>query len=419
MSSFGTTQFFIHGQVNFIVSLVASCHNLGLLLFHIYVILCSKQEISSNVYRTQYLSVFSIIMMTVFPISVLCLYIIEMNHVGNLDCQLQIQIGIITYLCSKFALYILLLERLFIIFRNSQYKLNKNLIWIIRLIIGSLFLVSMTLVMVNKISQIDAKDVCLTTVPMLFKAVFIFIDLSVSMFVLILFSRKLLFLSLNMSNNLNKTKPATPRHPSGRSLNYSLSFYSAKIVTQNLDESLLKVMRKTNLLGIIAILTTQFSLIISTFFPGNLWTIIDSMANCWCILLMFQHYNKIFDCLCQCLLCFISDECLTICACYFGHCCMNEIEENIQVEMVDSDSHGTKTCGTATGSSASKKLTIDIPHHINVSSNTIDEIYEAVPTPETDVNMDNENVKNDNENSTNCMEISNIHHTTHRNSTHL
>eukprot|EP01084_Bolivina_argentea_P201999 345191_1 len=316
-----TTKLFTNDSLNLIISGIASIHNISLILYHIYKSFASNKKTGKQWHKTHVLSIFSMSVITLFSVSVVWLYIINYLHITtfDIDCNLSMSIGLMVYICSKYALYILLLERLFIIFANSEYKFSNYFKLTTRISIAILLIISTISVIITETGKENENGICLNNTPLFLWGIFSLIDIFISIFVLILFSRKLYLLS---GNTIHAEESVT-----SRSRTRTLSIGNMKESERNkyiqrMNKQLLIVMRKANLLGVIAVFGTQLSVVISIVFRGNLWTLIDSMVNMWCVLLMFQSYNHIFDNLCKYALRIFSDECLTFLACYCCECCI-------------------------------------------------------------------------------------------------
>ena len=84
-------------------------------------------------------------------------------------------------------------------------------------------------------------------------------------------------------------------------------------------------LNKFTLLTVLSIFTTLFSLILSAIFEvASLWISMDTMVNCWCLLLIFGPHKKLYVSLCGNIQkVTISVKCLSYYSC---HCCCCKIK---------------------------------------------------------------------------------------------
>eukprot|EP01084_Bolivina_argentea_P224758 379992_1 len=379
MSQVAITTVFTGGGINLVVSSFASLHNFMLLIYHIQTILKILKNTEQKLHRTYFLSITSMGTIVLFNISVVLLYLIDIYKVNIASCNTRAGIGIIIFLLSKVALYLLLFERLFVIFRNSQFKFSKIKIILTRVILCSLTMTVIVPIIFEKNSEIYSNGVCATNVKLYLKAAFVLIDLGISVWIMILFSRRLWLLSLNTNRNreessmMSGSSQYTHTHTKVHNLTPN-SFDSPKQkkkYIQKMNKQLLRVMTKTNLLTLIAIITTEMAMVVSSFIPGTIWPIIDSMVNCWCVLLMFKSHERIFDCVCKYASNIISDHCLIICAC---PCCVQLDETDIEIieETVTDNGNGNDNSDNdGTPIPVSKMLTPPASPKMNVIHNNV------------------------------------------------
>ena len=230
-------------------------------------------------------------------------------------CNTRLNISTLLFISTKFTLYHLLLERLFTIFEDSKFRMNRCTVYSVRIVMGLLFIVAATIIMTSDSGHVDAEGLCLENKEKLkgsvLKTLFLFADFVFTMFVLNLFSRQILTISMAMHRA-------------------SMDGASAR-----LDDGMLRVVKKTHLLGITALMTTQLSIIISMFVGGNTWSQMDSMVNSWCIMLMFRSYDRAYRWMCHYALLCASDGCIMVLACYCRQCgrVQTEDEEMVKAEL--------------------------------------------------------------------------------------
>eukprot|EP01084_Bolivina_argentea_P084736 153203_1 len=284
MSQIAVTTIFTDRILNICVSVAASIHNVILFAYHSHTLLSKSKEKQQKLHTIQWLSLFTATMFTLFPISVAVLVVIDEFKMVTSSCNTRATVGIIIFWCTKVSLYILLMERLFVIFEPSQFRFSSMSIKTTRIFLFVLIVICL-IILANEENGTVYSNHCTTNVKLYLKCLFIVTDLGLSTFIMILFARRLWLLSLLRA-----------RHN---------RFY----------EKLQILMRKTNLLAVIAIVTTGISLIFLSFLPGVVWTVLDSMINMWCILLVFQSYDHIYIFMCRYADRAISNRCLTSCAC--------------------------------------------------------------------------------------------------------
>ena len=172
--------------------------------------------------------------------------------------------------------------------------------------------------------SIKADGLCLAEPFLVLRAYFLVTDLSISVFVLVLFSRKLVVISVFLpAHNLENSETATVASASAASVatpSPSPSPTNCKM-SVSFDRGLLRVIRKTYILMFTAVATTQCSVLVLTAVRGNLWHQLDAAVNCWCIVFMFKPYHACYASLCRSAVqgC-VSDRCSALFSCYLMAC---------------------------------------------------------------------------------------------------
>ena len=227
------------------------------------------------------------------------------------------------YILHKIILYNFFLERLFLIFndtdlRANQFKSCQTFILRSVTFIWPFLLIVLFLIMPPYRNGSDGVQVqALQHLIMAF--IMIVGDLSVSLTISILFSRRLLLIE-SSSNNSQHT-----------------------------------LLKRCLILSVFSIIILLFHFLLTIILGlGKLWTVLDVTMNSWCILLSFTEYDKIywkvFGKLHNC----IGHKCLL---CYTCYCCScYKIEDGIS----DSKSMRKRDIDqTMTNSTGSNAITID------------------------------------------------------------
>eukprot|EP01084_Bolivina_argentea_P018314 34086_1 len=318
----------------------------------------------------------------VLCISILCIFLMILSNITNIlstfalipttiiNCQLQINIQLFTYIYSKISLYILFLERLFTVFINSDLQFTKSQIYSSRTYLFLLlsFYTIMVIIFSNGTYNSFVNG-CSFNHPAWLNIIAAICDCTTISVILILFSRRLWILthriigmnnshmikmhhiSNNESNSnvsISTTAITTNNTPKNTPTNcklhlasvesesvesctvqqvnvsnngypsclQSISLRLAKLVKWNADEMLLSVLRKITILNIVAVISTLFTMLFCCFIFPTLWISIDTIIECWSILLMFKWYNNIYLFCCGKISNKLSDECLSCCSCH-------------------------------------------------------------------------------------------------------
>jgi len=65
--------------------------------------------------------------------------------------------------------------------------------------------------------------------------------------------------------------------------------------------------------------TFSVYVLVFVFELGSFWTLLDSMLNCWCAVLLFAEHQKLYTLMCgKVQTCCFKTNCLSCCSC---HCC--------------------------------------------------------------------------------------------------
>ena len=125
-------------------------------------------------------------------------------------------------------------------------------------------------------------------------------DLSLSIIISVLFTRRLLLLNLETFKNEMIYGPS--------------SLKSMSEVVENMPHFI--VLNKTTLLACITLGTNQFTILAAGIFRfSSMWSSLNTMVNCWCIMLMFSCHNNVFERICGGCKGMVNTECLNCYSC--------------------------------------------------------------------------------------------------------
>ena len=328
-----------------IIASIAAIHNLILLIFHLFhTFSCCKQEKNKTI-RLQNLSVACLCSLCVYAIfsATMGWY----KYTSSLQCKWIIKIGMTLWSISKLIVYLFIMERLFIIFQKTSLgftKLQKNrarilfALYTVGIIGGSLSFGDGT--------YHPSLSTCNSNISPYIIILAGFLDLAISSLISILFARKLLIINLRMIDNnmnVNRDQTATSNQESNNKNNSthdinnmdSISPRTVRVTSvYDLDsnDATYKILTKSTLLTLIAILSTQSCLITTGIIGSNaMWACIDSVINGWCCMLMFVTYNNLYSKLCwkmeQC----VTIRCLSCYSCNYW-CCELQFDQEIKCE---------------------------------------------------------------------------------------
>eukprot|EP01084_Bolivina_argentea_P140597 247122_1 len=307
--------------INNIVVTIATVHNL--IIFSYHCIIVSKYLKASG--RIPLLSLFPLTTHCLITLYTAVFYDWDMHL---LTCEWTIKLGHILYAIAKNSIYLFYAERLFAVFENSQMAFKKSTILITRIawIIWSLYLFTFSLFADTGYYDTNTKR-CTATMGGIENAIAGLIDLIICVTLSVLFVRRMLAVvfmigdtdkAMEMSRSGSGSTSTTGKNTD---IDESTKNDNKQMHESMQNLSTLKILRKTTLLAFIGLLTTQLSLVFASVFGmDGMFTCIDWMINCYCVILMFAKYKKVYVKLCHCNrmeLCFTMN-CL---ACYSCHCC--------------------------------------------------------------------------------------------------
>ncbi len=122
--------------------------------------------------------------------------------ISCINCHISIHIQIFGCIRSKYTIYVMLLERLWLIFSDSKLEFSKSSIICTRVTLITLFSIAIILIFRTKTSEtLHRTGFCAPNVRLIAKAFFVFTDMVITTLVLVLFSRKLWLLSMHTIPN--------------------------------------------------------------------------------------------------------------------------------------------------------------------------------------------------------------------------
>eukprot|EP01084_Bolivina_argentea_P179544 310241_1 len=271
-----------------LIPVIVLIHNIMLFIYHIY------RTKSSSISSLSIVALFSILM---YIVASILFFHLPYQYRSWMPCKWRFIITYWTYLIARYCVYILLIERLFIVFHLSYLEFSKIQILCARLLLA--LLLSLSFISVP-ISYID----CSVGLNPLVGVVGALFDFATCTIILILFSRRMRLL-LCRSTKMDET------------------YY----------ETLLYTLKKITILGMITCITTPLSIILFllTHPFEYIFIFADNVVNSWCIVLMFKIHEKLFNILCKPLSTHLSNQCLSYCSC---QCCSedtNKIEKSIEI----------------------------------------------------------------------------------------
>ena len=259
-----------------------------------------------------------IVILLIFLLSLLNVLIIWWDPFElYISCKWIMIIGLILYQTTKIILYLLFLERLFTVFVGSSLQFKKSHVIISRIIFLIYLISTLSLILLYGDGKYNyMTESCKSDWPFFLNGIAVTCDFTTCTIVSVLFARRLLSMSIARMKN-DKFKKQTS---------------NSAISSVMDDEFLWTVIRKSTLLSWIALFTTSFSLIVMSILGITAtWIMLDTMVNCWCIILMFREYKLLYIKICGKLESYISIYCLSCYSC--NYCCSIEKDENQTIKI--------------------------------------------------------------------------------------
>eukprot|EP01083_Nonionella_stella_P044517 119830_1 len=280
-------------------------------VYHVYKI----KEITQLKIAMEWITIVYLIII----ISYLAVYgsIIYDLYPSSFGCTPQQKLSAVFGVSTKVFIYFVLSERLFFIFKGTSFAFSYRTISLTRVSITLWSIYLCIHVAIFAEGYLSHHNYCSTIFPWYAPIPIAVMDIVFFMTTIITYSRRFQCLNLVYAEH----------NITARSDSNSSSSSSSHV------ESLLKVARKSTILGVAAMVSTQQFLFTFTFFGvAGLWTAVDSVINVLCITLMFARHGTIYTCCCSWLSNHISDGCLECCSC---HCCVKVFPETEETTVDD------------------------------------------------------------------------------------
>ena len=309
-----------------IICALAAAHNVLVWIFHI----CYTSS-SPNKNKIHWLSIYALTLTVIASIFVMVTpwftsyksgtsWSVNMTLTES-SCQ-WIGIGIkLLFLYPKsIGLYVVYFERLFYIFRDSAYAFKPLQQWSFRVLLIIPVTGCTILVYLNSEHTYILDPVTNACTMALDRNGTITVVIGDTLFcnlLSFLYCRRLLIFRSRLTTRFL----SNPAGAGGVNLGLPGAGNPppAELVALN---RIFKVMMKSTVLQFVAMLSSQaFVILMAVMGVASLWAAIDSVVNCWCLVLMFDLYDDLFrlyPCccgLCEKLMCY---HCIL---CYSCHCC--------------------------------------------------------------------------------------------------
>eukprot|EP01083_Nonionella_stella_P100306 282713_1 len=225
------------------------------------------------------------------------------------SCAIQSKIRLNAFSVTYIYQWIVLSERVFAILLASAYQFHQHSIWSIRILIVSTIIFWCIINGIYLDGYYDEYNKCQMLIPLPIYLGAALNNIIISCSIMSVLSRKLLLVHL-------KTE--------GKSES---------------NDELVVVIRKSVILSLLAIISTQCSMALSVVVGINLmWISLDMMINAWCIMLMFSFHNRIYSFCCDCVSNQVSIGCIACCSCdcFCKVLSMNDLDKPTPFESVQS-----------------------------------------------------------------------------------
>eukprot|EP01084_Bolivina_argentea_P302410 521977_1 len=290
---------FIVDKILVVITPITLIHNFILLIYHIHTLRKRNNDTNLPKLENTILQKLSII-----SISSICIYLFYLiiiddfyNEFGfnHIQCRILVDISLVLFGNSRFIVYFLFFQRLVDIFKNSAFEFKHLSIRMSYILLITAYIICFVYVILfgNGIYS-ELSDSCIANFTWWFTLIFSFFDVFVCTLIQVLFARKLLSVTRLTDNNEHK----------------------------NRYQGMILILTKSTMLAFIAIITNELALVFTAIFLlPSLWTVINSVVNCWCIILMFAVHSNCYNVICKkfttcvtikCLYCFACDCCCKI-----------------------------------------------------------------------------------------------------------
>ena len=332
-----------------LANIFAAVHNTFLLIFHIYHLY--PRETAEFVTK-QHRKLGNIQILSIFAIAVPIVYnlMIGLNpwltwlRTSSTACLIWIKLTVFLYGFNKVIIYSVLIERLFVVFRDSHYSFRRSTILMIRTLILLVFVLLSAATNILSGSKFDSSTGrCIWDPP---KWIFLMVAASLAVIevtISIMFSRRLLLLNMNKSSHSSLSRISIS-YTTNHNQRDSQSMPSAPRLRgkDSIDtmDTTWTVLLKASILTFIALSSMFLSLLLGFLveFTG-FWAAIDSMVCSWMVMLMFSKHGRIYSLCCGRLEPCVSRRCLYLYTC---HCCTDLMEKESSVEPTEGEAKTDK-----------------------------------------------------------------------------
>eukprot|EP01084_Bolivina_argentea_P250532 419796_1 len=315
------------------MSSIACIQNAFILCYHSYhTFVCFTKSEPSKI---QYLSIIFILLNF---LKSLC-YISKSWFPLYWSCDWIMKLVFLIGVYSSIMLYIVVLERLFLVFSDSQFAFKQTSIYSSRcLLMVYSISISFLVVFIGHGYYDNVHNRCLIDLPMWLMGVWGFIDIFICSSISILFARRLLFLNLHL---LSKENAINISSATSTNVNEQMVDIMYAIDIKDITWT---IVTKSTLLSMIALISSiSFIVLVGTIFLFKtfLGTIssIDAIINVWCVMLMFSTHKKLYDKICKRMECCVSIKCLSYYSC--TACCVRISTQSKTIKLEHSKTNQT------------------------------------------------------------------------------
>jgi len=201
------------------------------------------------------------------------------------------------------GLYFVYIERLFHIFRGKAHPFKNQQKWTLRaIIVGSTLMVTVVIFMSVDDGYIFDPDnnSCFPQIDLKGVGAMVSADLFICNMIATLYCRRLFFYNLRLTARFLSHSESDP---------------------ESVGNEDFRVMAKMTVLAFVATMSTQVAILLVTVVGVlSMWAAMDSVINCWCLVLIFGIYDNMFGiyhfccCCCQRLMCY---RCILCYSCHW------------------------------------------------------------------------------------------------------
>eukprot|EP01083_Nonionella_stella_P134103 407998_1 len=256
-------QYEVARRIEFVVQCTAFVHNVVLLIYHIcstYHDALSTQNNASNrdktlktSHRIHQLTFFTMLMLSIQRIP----YILLVLHMKprSISCEHWYWLQIISFFCTKTAVHLLFIERLYAIFYRSAFEFRVSTIYLTRIYLIFYFIFEASLTSIFN-DHSFYNGVCRARHPMWVTAIVAIYDFCTGIFLSIVFTRKLLWFSTFALDALGMAHQQNLNSNTRSDLEQDIEDKAANVDVHDDVSDVMQLLKKVTLLALIAIFTT-------------------------------------------------------------------------------------------------------------------------------------------------------------------